>query len=221
MPQTLKPEYIFETSWEVCNMIGGIYTVLSTRAATLLQTYHDKLIFIGPDVWIGKQCTYFEEIPGLYADWIVYTDKNYHLKIRVGRWKIPGKPIAVLVDFMPLLSKKNEIYGSVWEQTSVNSMAANGDYDESSMFGYSTGMIIESYYRFFKLSSENQVVAHFNEWMTTFGAFYLKNKLSEVATIFTTHATSIGRSIAGNHKPLYDYLSEYNGDQMAYPVITL
>ena len=216
MPQSLIPDYIFETSWEVCNMVGGIYTVLSTRAATLQKTHLDKLIFIGPDLWINKLCPYFEEIPGLYADWIVFTDKNYHLKIRVGRWKIPGKPIAVLVDFIPLMIQKNDVYGTMWEQTGVNSMAANGDYDESSMFGYSTGMIIESYYRFFNLSSETQVVAHFNEWMTTFGAFYIKNKLPEVATIFTTHATSIGRSIAGNNKPLYDYLPEYEGDQMAY-----
>jgi len=216
MPQTLKPEYIFETSWEVCNMVGGIYTVLSTRAATLQETHPDKLIFIGPDVWIDKLCPYFEEIPGLYEEWKTFTDKEYKLKIRVGRWNIPGKPIAVLVDFIPLMAQKNDIYSKVWEQTGVNSIAANGDYDESSMFGYSTGMIIESYYRFFKLNSKNQVVAHFNEWMTTFGAFYIKNKLPEVATVFTTHATSIGRSIAGNHKPLYDYLNEYNGDQMSY-----
>jgi glycogen synthase len=216
MPQTLKPEYIFETSWEVCNMVGGIYTVLSTRAATLQQTHSDKLIFIGPDVWIDKHCPYFEEKPDLYADWIIFTKNEYQLNIRIGRWDIPGKPIAVLVDFIPLLVRKNEIYAQVWEQTGVNSIAANGDYDESSMFGYSTGIIIESYYRFFKLNERNHVVAHFNEWMTTFGAFYIKNKLPEVATIFTTHATSIGRSIAGNHKPLYDYLKEYNGDQMAY-----
>jgi glycosyltransferase involved in cell wall biosynthesis len=216
MQQMLKPEYIFETSWEVCNMVGGIYTVLSTRAATLQKKHSDKLIFIGPDIWIDKHCPYFEEIPGLYKDWKAYTDETYHLKIRVGRWNIPGKPLAVLVDFMPLMVHKNEIYGQVWEQTGVNSIAANGDYDESSMFGYSTGMIIESYYHFFNLNKENQVVAHFNEWMTTFGAFYIKNTLPEVATVFTTHATSIGRSIAGNHKPLYNYLNEYNGDQMAY-----
>jgi len=216
MPLTLKPEYIFETSWEVCNMVGGIYTVLSTRAATLQQMHPDKLIFIGPDVWIDKHCPYFEEIPDMYEDWKTFTDKEYKLKIRVGRWDIPGRPIAVLVDFIPLMLQKNEIYGKVWEQTGVNSMAANGDYDESSMFGYSTGMIIESYYRFFKLNAENQVVAHFNEWMTTFGAFYIQKHVPEVATVFTTHATSIGRSIAGNHKPLYDYLYEYNGDQMSY-----
>ena len=215
MSQLLKPEYIFETSWEVCNMVGGIYTVLSTRAATLQETYADKLIFIGPDVWFGKINPHFEEITDLYADWKVFTEKECHLKIRIGRWNIPGKPIAVLVDFMPLMTQKNEIYGEVWEQVGVNSIAGYGDYDESSMFGYSTGMIIESYYHFFNLNTTNQVIAHFNEWMTTFGAFYIKNNLPSVATVFTTHATSIGRSIAGNHKPLYDYLNEYNGDQMA------
>jgi len=216
MPQTLKPEYIFETSWEVCNMVGGIYTVLSSRAATLQKTHPDKLIFIGPDIWMDKHCPYFEETHEVFDDWKKYTNEKYHLKIRVGRWNIPGSPIAVLVDFIPLMIQKNEIYTRVWEQTGVNSIAANGDYDESSIFGYSTGMIIESYYRFYKLNSENQVVAHFNEWMTTFGEFYIKSNLPEVATIFTTHATSIGRSIAGNHKPLYDYINEYNGDQMSY-----
>ncbi len=216
MSQLLKPEYIFETSWEVCNMVGGIYTVLSTRAVTLQQSYSDKLIFIGPDVWLDKQNPLFEEIPDLYSDWVKFTDTEYELKIRVGRWNIPGRPIAVLVDFMPLMAHKNQIYGRVWELVGVNSIAAYGDYDESSMFGYATGMIVESYYRFFKLNSDNQVVAHFNEWMTTFGAFYIQKQVPAIATLFTTHATSIGRSIAGNHKPLYDYLTEYNGDQMSY-----
>jgi len=216
MSETLKPEYIFETSWEVCNMVGGIYTVLSTRAATLQETHPDKLVFIGPDVWKDKENPLFDESDELYPDWKTFTAKEYHLKIRIGRWNIPGKPIAVLVDFMPLMVRKNEIYGHIWEQAGVSSMAAFGDYDESSMFGYATGMIIESYYRYFKLNAKNEVVAHFNEWMTTFGAFYIREHLPAVATLFTTHATSIGRSIAGNHKPLYDYIKEYNGDQMAH-----
>jgi len=216
MSEKLKPDYIFETSWEVCNMVGGIYTVLSTRAATLQKQYQDKLVFIGPDIWINKLNPNFEETVGLYADWIAFTEKEYQLKIRVGRWTIPGKPLAVLVDFMPLMASKNKIFGHVWEKEKINSMVGFGDYDESSIFGYATGMIIESYYRFFKLTSDQKVVAQFHEWTTTFGAFYIKDKVPAVATIFTTHATSIGRSIAGNNKPLYDYLDEYNGDQMAY-----
>lgn len=216
MQKTLTPSYIFETSWEVCNMVGGIYTVLSTRAATLQQIHGDKLIFIGPDVWHGKNNPYFEEDKELYADWKKFTSKNHHLDIRVGRWKIPGNPLAVLVDFHPLMLQKNEIYSEIWEEAGVNSIAAYGDYDESSMFGYATGIIINSYYTYFKIKASENVIAHFNEWMTTFGAFYIRKHLPGVATVFTTHATSIGRSIAGNHKPLYDYLNEYNGDQMAY-----
>ncbi|MFV0470833.1 MAG: glycosyltransferase [Paludibacteraceae bacterium] len=212
----LKPEYVFETSWEVCNMVGGIYTVLSTRAEILEKALGDKLIFIGPDVWKKQESPYFEEDKKLLSGWKDFFYKNTGLKIRIGRWKIPGSPIAVLVDFIPLFYRKNEIYGIAWEKFAVDSLVAYGDYDESSMFGHAAGKVIESYYRYFKLEKKNNVIAHFNEWMTTFGEFYVRDRVPEIATVFTTHATTIGRSIAGNNKPLYDYMKEYNGDQMAF-----
>lgn len=210
------PDYIFETSWEVCNMVGGIYTVLSTRAATLQKQYADRLIFIGPDIWKEKSNPHFDDSEKILDGFEEYTYKYYQLKARVGRWNIPGQPVAVLVDFSPLMSRKDEIYGLMWKHLGVNSLPAYGDYHESSMFGYATGIIMESLYNFLRLDNHHNVIAHFNEWMTTFGGFYVKEHLPQVATIFTTHATSIGRSIAGNQKPLYDYLTEYNGDQMAY-----
>lgn len=210
-----EPEYIFESSWEVCNMVGGIYTVLSTRAATLVNKKKDNLVFIGPDVWTEHESPWFRETPGLYKELIAFTKKEYGLTIRIGRWQVPGNPVAILVDFYPLMAQKNHIYAKVWETAGVNSMGAYGDYDESSMFGYASGLIIESFIRCYGIKTELPVAAHFNEWMTTFGLFYLRAHQPQIATIFTTHATSIGRSIAGNHKPLYDYLNEYNGDQMA------
>lgn len=215
MKKQIIPEYIFETSWEVCNMVGGIYTVLSTKARTLYDIHGDKLIFIGPDVWRINESPYFEPSEELLAQWCIHFNSTTGLKIRIGRWKIPGKPIAVLVDFTHLFLQKNEIYGHMWELFGVDSLHAYGDYDESSMFGYASGIVMESYYRYHKLNKKHSVVAHFNEWMTTFGAFYIRNAVPEIATLFTTHATSIGRSIAGNHKPLYEYLQEYDGDQMA------
>jgi glycosyltransferase involved in cell wall biosynthesis len=215
MSKKLTPAYLFEASWEVCNMVGGIYTVLSTRAATLKKIYGDKLVFIGPDVWAEKQHPYFKKIHSpTYKKWIDFTHETCGLKIRVGRWNIPGEPIAVLIDFTPLYQSKNRIYAHVWEKYGVNSLVAYGDYDESSMFGYASGMVMESYYRFFELQQQ-KVIAHFNEWMTAFGAFYIKEHLPSVASIFTTHATTIGRSIAGNNKPLYGQLHNYYGDQMA------
>jgi len=244
----LTPDYIFESSWEVCNKVGGIYTVLSSRAKTLQDRMKDRIIFIGPDFWSGKQqegddtsgtkeSPYFKEDKSLFAEW-QWEAKESGLNVRVGRWTVPGNPIAILVDFVPFFEKKNEIYGWLWEHYQVDSLHAYGDYDEASMFSYAAGLVVESMYHFLKMrNGENEkmrnsqaqpishslnlsfsqfrVVYHANEWMCGLGALYINNKVPQIGTIFTTHATSIGRSIAGNQKPLYDYLFAYNGDQMA------
>ena len=211
--QFLKPDYIFESSWEVCNKVGGIYTVLSTRAKTLQDEMKDHIIFIGPDVWKEKDCPYFKEEKALFADW-QWEAKEQGLLLRVGRWTVPGEPVAVLVDFNPFFEKKNEIYTWLWENYGVDSLHAYGDYDEASMFSYAAALVTESFYHHYQLD-EKRVVYHANEWMCGLGALYVNQKLPRVGTVFTTHATSIGRSIAGNQKPLYDYLFAYNGDQMA------
>ena len=209
-----SPDYIFEVSWEVCNLVGGIYTVLSTKAKTLQKIYKDRIIFIGPDVWQEKKSPYFSESKTLLKEWRDKLVLPQEMKIRVGRWNIPGKPIAILVDFRPMYSCKNELYGQLWNLYGVNSLPAYGDYDEGCAFAYSSALVIENFYRFIQGERLN-VVAHFNEWTTAAGLLHVKHNLPKVATIFTTHATSIGRSIAGNEKPLYDYLAGYNGDQMA------
>lgn len=205
----LFPEYIFESSWEVCNKVGGIYTVLSSRALTLQKELGDNLIFIGPD--FGEETPYFAEDKRLYIDWV---NQEKELALRVGRWNVPGNPIAILVDFKPFFAQKNDIYTWLWEHYQVDSLHAYGDYDEASMFSYAAGRVVESFYRYY-LNGNRRVVYHGNEWMTGLGLLYVKSKVPEIATIFTTHATSIGRSIAGNNKPLYQYLDAYNGNQMA------
>lgn len=207
------PDYIFESSWEVCNKVGGIYAVLSTRANTLQKKFKDRIIFIGPDCWQDKICPYFKEDLSLFQDWRNEAEKE-GLKIRTGRWTIPGNPIAILVDFNKYYKDKNTIYTQLWEDFKVDSLHAYGDYDEASMFSYAAAKVVESFYNKY-LGKKDKVIYHGNEWMTGLGLLYIKKHLPQIATIFTTHATSIGRSIAGNNKPLYDYLFAYNGDQMA------
>ncbi len=208
----LSPDYIFESSWEVCNKVGGIYTVLSTRAKTLQDALRDRIIFIGPDL-AEANSLYFKEDHALFGEWRKQAGKD-GLAVRVGRWKVPGEPIAILVDFTQYYKDKNDIYTKLWERYQVDSLHAYGDYDEASMFSYGAAKVVESFYGFY-LDSSKRVIYHGNEWMTGLGLLYINDKLPQVATLFTTHATSIGRSIAGNNKPLYDYLFAYNGDQMA------
>lgn len=227
-PAAPQVDLLFEVSWEVCNKIGGIYTVLSTKAKTLQKLYKDKTIFIGPDVWTAEHPSpWFTEcnIAGL-TEWSRNARLPQGVSVRVGRWEVPGRPIAILVKFDGMYAVKDEFYGEMWNRFGVDSLHAYGDYDEGCAFAHAAGVVIESIVASgygAKLTPTGRIsrkhppriVAHFDEWTTGMGLLYVKWKLPQVATVFTTHATSIGRSICGNNKPLYDYLKGYNGDQMA------
>lgn len=227
-PAAPQVDLLFEVSWEVCNKIGGIYTVLSTKAKTLQKLYKDKTIFIGPDVWTEEHPSpWFTEcnIAGL-TEWSRNAKLPQGVSVRVGRWEVPGRPIAILVKFDGMYAVKDEFYGEMWNRFGVDSLHAYGDYDEGCAFAHAAGVVIESIVASgygAKLTPTGRIsrkhppriVAHFDEWTTGMGLLYVKWKLPQVATVFTTHATSIGRSICGNNKPLYDYLKGYNGDQMA------
>ena len=208
-------DLLFETSWEVCNKVGGIYAVLSTKAKTLQKRYKDNLIFIGPDLWSAENPSpSFIEGKTSLAVWQHDTKLPTGVKVRVGRWDVPGKPVAVLVTYDALYPYKNELYAEMWNRYGVDSLHAYGDYDESCMFAYAAALVIESIVKW-KDNPGLNVVAHFDEWTTGMGLLHVKANLPQVATVFTTHATSIGRSICGNGKPLYDYMPGYFGDQMA------
>lgn len=211
--EELYPDYLFEVSWEVCNKVGGIYTVLSSRAKTLQERSKDKVFFIGPDLWKDKENPLFQEDKQLLKKWKSEASKK-GLQVRIGRWNIPGNPISILVDFNPFFEQKDEIYKEAWDSFGVDSLHAYGDYDEASMFSYAAGCFVEAIYPVLP-KKERKVIYQAHEWMSGLGMLFLKKRVPEVATIFTTHATSIGRSIAGNNKLLYEYFEGYNGDQMA------
>ena len=204
-----------ETSWEVCNKIGGIYTVLSTKARVLKETYGDKLVFIGPDVWTSDNPSpVFIERKTLLKQASSRLRLPWDISIRVGRWNIPGSPVVVLVKFDGVYSHLDPIYGQMWEHFKVDSLHSYGDYAEGCEFAVASAIVTMALADHLKVARGN-VVAHFNEWTTAMGLLYLKLNSPHTATVFTTHATSIGRSICGNGKPLYDYFTGYNGDQMA------
>lgn len=208
-------DLLFETSWEVCNKVGGIYAVLSTKARTLGEQFGDKLIFIGPDLWNeDNPSPYFKERKTLLKQAQQKLQLPWGINIRVGRWDIPGAPQVVLVNPGETARHLSEIYGEMWRDYGVDSLHSYGDYEESCAFAVASAIAIQALTQHLK-ANPSRVVAHFDEWTTGMGLLYIKNRKPRISTIFTTHATSIGRSICGNGKPLYDYFHQYNGDQMA------
>ena len=209
-----NPEYLFETSWEVCNMVGGIYTVLSTKSNEMRQLLGDHYITVGPDVVKESHETlYFVEDNELFPDWRERALAQ-GLKFRIGRWKIESSPIAILVDYTTLYQTKNEILTHLWEQYELDSIRGQWDYVEPVLFGYAAGQVIENFCNY-NLQQTSNIVAHFHEWMTGSGVLYLKEHCPQVATVFTTHATYLGRAISGNGLSLYDNLKSYLPSVMA------
>ena len=208
-------DLLLETSWEVCNKVGGIYAVLSTKARVLNEQFGEKLVFIGPDVWTAENPSpYFKERKSLLKGAAGKLQLPWNISVRVGRWNIPGSPQVILVNPGDTINHRDEIYAEMWERFGVDSLHAYGDYDESCAFSVASAIVMMKLAEFLKVPSR-RVITHFNEWTTGMGLLYIKAHMADASTIFTTHATCIGRSIAGNGKPLYGEFHRYEGDQMA------
>ncbi len=210
----LTPDYLFEVSWEVCNKVGGIHTVVATKAPGLQQEYGNNYILIGPDVWKEtRNNPEFTEDKSILRVWRERAE-NEGLRIKIGRWNIKGRPVVILVDFTQYIPSKDKILAEFWEKYKLDSITGSWDYFEPALFGYAAGKVIESFYEF-SLTAQDKIVAQFHEWMTGGGILYLNDKVPQIGTIFTTHATVVGRSIAGNNLPLYSRFEDYHGDAMA------
>ena len=208
------PDYLFEVSWEVCNKVGGIHTVVSTKVTTLAKDLKNAHILIGPDVLKenGSNTEFIEDVH-LMKSWKIKASQE-GLRVRIGRWNIPGNPIAMLIDFTTFFAEKDNIFKVLWEQYKLDSISGQWDYIEPALFGYASGKVIESYVRF-HCTSRDKIIAQFHEWMTGAGLLYLKQNMPQVGCAFTTHATVLGRSIAGNNLPLYDNFTNYIPDNAA------
>jgi phosphorylase/glycogen(starch) synthase len=209
-----KPDYIFETSWEICNKVGGIYTVIASKAKSITENFGDKYIVIGPDTWKGvTENPDFLPDPNLFSDWIRKA-KTMGLNVRAGRWNISSRPIALLVDYTPFIAEKDLVFKKLWEDYKLDSISGGWDYIEPALFGYAAGKVIENFYQYY-LGPYHQIIAHFHEWMTGAGVLYLEKSMPVTATVFTTHATVLGRSISGHGQELYEYLDTYEPNMKA------
>ncbi len=209
----LTPDYLFEVSWEVCNKVGGIHTVIASKAPTVKSLLGDKYITIGPDFSQDAANPEFKEDTSLMAAW---RESLYGrgVRVRIGRWMVQGNPIAILIDFKSFFSQKDAILKQLWDNYKVDSLTGQWDYVEPALFGHAAGVVIASLVEAMGASTA-KVVAHFHEWMTAAGSLYLRDNAPYIATVFSTHATVIGRCIAGNRLPLYNDLHKFNADELA------
>jgi len=208
-----KADVLFEVSWEVCNKVGGIYTVVKSKAAKMVEIYGENYFMVGP-YFASKAIGQFQEEPPNDLFRSAFEElKKYGIICHFGKWMGECTPSVILIDFMNYRHRTNEIKRELWDWYKVDSLRAPSDYDEPVVWAYTAGMLIE------KLASSFQnkkIVAHFHEWLSGPGLLYLKKKNSKIATVFTTHATVLGRTLASAGIDLYNVWNKINPDQEVY-----
>lgn len=212
---TGNAKLLFDVSWEVCNKVGGVHSVLTTKAPLLTENFKQNFLSIGPDVYreTGKHPE-FKEDPTLFASWKKQAERE-GLRVRIGHWKIPSKPTVIIVDFTTFIAQKNEILSFFWDKFQVDSISGQWDYIEPVLFGYAAGKVIESFTRY-HFTYQTQVIAHFQEWLSGAGVLYLKDQAPHIATVYTAHDTLIGRYLARESHSLYGGFADINIQEMAF-----
>ncbi len=197
---------LFEVSWEVCNKVGGIYTVIESKIKEVKKKFKDNYYLIGP---LFENNPEFEETDDLKEE--KKKLKEFGFNVKLGRWKNNERPKVILVKYKNVQDQNKLLY-QLWEDYCVDSMTGEWDYIEPVMFSNLAGKIIEV---ISSLYNEYEIIAQFHEWMCGAGLLYLKKKVPDIATIFTTHATVLGRLMAGNKVDIYNFLSDINPEYEA------
>ncbi|NJN14163.1 MAG: alpha-glucan family phosphorylase, partial [Planctomycetes bacterium] len=202
LTESRRPGFLYVVSWEVCNRLGGVHTVLESSAPQLRARYGEDLLYVGPDLWADRaaQMDFVEDAhqPALAA---LAAERD--VPVRFGRWKIDGSPTVALVDSGRLLESKNRLLGDLWNDYAVDSIHADWDTVERILFAYATGMLIELHYHTAVRSRGLRAVAHFHQWQTAAGILRLAKTTPDIGTVYNPHGAALGRALAGGGMKLH------------------
>lgn len=213
MPKKAKADYFFEVSWEVCNKVGGIYTVVTSKAARMMDYYDGNYFLIGPYFPDKSAGVFEEEMPPDVCKECIEKLKEHGIKAHYGKWLIKGNPNVILIDFEGFSSQTNEIKKQLWENYEIDSLNSEYyDFGEPVVWSTAVGLLLEALVYAYK---DKKIVAQFHEWLSGAALLYLKKNDVSIGKVFTTHATMLGRTLAGDQFDLYNKIEEINPEDEA------
>lgn len=195
-----KADILIESSFEVCNKVGGIYTVVTSKAAIINEAYLDYFL-VGP-YYQDKAFELEQQPPPEFLKKPFAELAAQGINCVFGKWQVKGEPYTILVDFKNKLGDANDIKKQLWESYQVDTLFSNYDFTEPMVWAWCVGKLIEK----ISENTSKKIVTHFHEWLAGISLLYLKKYKPQIPTVFTTHATMLGRSIAGTGDKLYSII---------------
>lgn len=215
VPVVVKPSVIpmmFEIAWEVCSQTGGIYTVLRSKAPAAVSRWGDNYCLIGPYHEAAARVE-FEPAPfdGVVGQ-AVEVLRQQGVEVHTGRWLITGRPRVILINPKSAFNKLGEWKYFLWQDHGIPSVDGDWQVDEYVAFGNLVAQLLQ-------LVQEGiggqPMLAHCHEWQAAVAIPLLKHRRVAVSTVFTTHATLVGRSLSAANVDLYDWLLGIDGASVA------
>lgn len=211
-PISKRADFLFEVSWEVCNKVGGIYTVLESKTHRMLDYYGENYYLIGPYLEENAKGLFQEQPPPPDLEGVFLEMEKNQLKCHFGRWLIPGEPKVILLESQAFFGEADQIKRRLWEDFQVDSLKSGQDFNEPVVWSFAVGELLEKIALTLK---DKKMVAHFHEWLSGAGLLYLKKSGVNMGTVFTTHATTLGRTLSFHEVDFYSVLDKIDPEQKA------
>jgi glycogen(starch) synthase len=210
-PAPLEP-LLFEIAWEVCWQLGGIYTVLRSKAPAMLQRWDERYCLIGP---YNPQTAAFEfdehQPTGIFRDALAALAES-GIPAKYGRWLIPGRPQVILIDYRARYSWLDSDKYAMWKDHGISTQNNDGEVNEVVAFGFA---VTEFFIKLVNAAGNRPILAHFHEWMAAVAIPRIAHLGLPISTVFTTHATLLGRYLAGDSADFYNHLPFINPEEQA------
>ncbi|GAN07371.1 family 3 glycosyltransferase [Mucor ambiguus] len=212
---------LFEIAWEVANKVGGIYTVIKTKVPVTVREFGDRYCLIGPLSYktAPMEVEALEPPSGIIRE-TLETMSAQGVKYLFGRWLVEGAPYVLLFDTGSVVHKLDEWKGDLWRVAGIPSPPSDQETNEAILFGYMvTWFLGDVASKYSAQSTESDpspaIIAHFHEWLAGVAIPLIKKRKIDITTIFTTHATLLGRYLCAGSVDFYNNLRDFDVDHEA------
>ena len=204
---------LFEVAWEVCQQLGGIYTVIRSKAPAMIERWGDRYLLVGPYDPKRSPTEFDEADPPAPLAETLDALRRQGLEVHYGTWLVSGRPKCVLLNPQSVRGRLNDVRHALWERYHIGLPGGDALVDNVVLFGH----MVEQFFReaVRTVAAGRPAIAHFHEWMAGSAIPALRRAALPVAVVFTTHATQVGRAMATGDAGYYDRLPHLNGRETA------
>lgn len=206
---------IVESAWEVCNQVGGIYTVIRSKAPCMVDHAPGSYCLVGPylNKNIQAELEPLDDTLDIFGQAAAALRKKGY-DVQYATWLITGKPRVVLLNPNAIQDKTlNVVKYLLWKNHAVSTPTQHTLIDQVVAFSYLTKLFFDELVAL--TGNDQPIIGHFHEWMAGLPILDIKKEKMPVKTVFTTHATQLGRHLAINSPMFYAHLPFFRWEDEA------